>query len=142
MKRVLLAAAAALLAAPALGSNETIIGRASVIDADTIEIHGQRIRLFGVDAPEGRQTCQDADGKTYRCGQKSSFALDNFIAQAQPVYCEPLDIDRYNRVVATCSNAEGKDIGAWLVRNGHAVDYTRYSTGTFINPWEFRALHR
>jgi endonuclease YncB( thermonuclease family) len=34
-----------------------IIGRASVIDGDTIDIHGTRIRLYGIDAPESSQLC-------------------------------------------------------------------------------------
>jgi len=49
-----------------------IIGIASIIDGDTIEIHGHRIRLFGVDAPESRQLCS-LHGRKYRCGQKAAF---------------------------------------------------------------------
>jgi endonuclease YncB( thermonuclease family) len=69
-----------------------------VIDGDTIEIHGQRIRLFGIDAPESRQTCE-AGGETYRCGQQAALAMSQFINQ-RTVICEQRDIDRYGRIVA------------------------------------------
>lgn len=102
-----------------------IVGQASVIDGDTIEIHGQRIRLLGIDAPESSQTCSDARGKPYRCGQKAALALSDRIGR-RTVSCEPRDLDRYKRVVAVCS-IDATDLNAWLVSQGLAVAYRRYS---------------
>ena len=102
-----------------------IIGRASVIDGDTIEIRGQRIRLFGIDAPESRQTCTDPKGVSYRCGQRAAQALDYRISDS-PVTCEPKDRDRYGRIVAVC-RAYGEDLSAWMTGLGWALAFRRYS---------------
>src|ERR1700681_1701228 len=78
---------------------DDLIGQASVIDGDTIEIHGTRIRIFGIDAPESDQLCRNEESELYRCGQKASNALFNFIAR-RPIECVGVDRDRYNRSVA------------------------------------------
>lgn len=108
----------------------SINGRASVIDGDTIEIAGTRIRLNGMDAPEARQSCHREDGTTYRCGQQAALALDELISTRQPVYCDVTGTDRYRRVLAHC-RAGNIDIGDWMVRNGHALDWPRYSRGRY-----------
>ena len=67
-----------LIASPA---SADIAGTASVIDGDTIEIHGQRIRFHGIDAPESRQTCV-AGGEEWRCGQEAALALAELIGRS------------------------------------------------------------
>jgi len=134
-----------------------VVGVASVIDGDTIEIHEQRIRLYGIDAPEASQPC-DLGGKPWRCGQASANALGDYIGR-RTVTCEPRARDRYRRLVAACS-VGGASISAWMVREGWAVAYRRYSQdfvadeataraakrgiwrSTFIVPWEWRAQRR
>lgn len=141
--------------------SEPVVGRASVIDADTIEIHGERIRFNGIDAPETWQLCQDRSGKDYRCGQVAATALDDFLSRSRPTRGQFIERDRYGRFVGNCFRADGENVAAWLVRNGHALDWPRYSKkayasdqadaernrlgmwqGLFMPPWEARAERR
>ncbi|TPI62620.1 thermonuclease family protein [Mesorhizobium sp. B3-1-3] len=144
-----------------LGSSpEPIIGVASVVDGDTIEIHGQRIRFNGIDAPESNQYCSDAKGFDYPCGRRSAEALEAFLAASRPVQCEFVTWDRYHRFVGNCRRADGISVAAWMVEHGQALDWPRYShgaystqqakaetaklgiwVGTFQAPWEWRAQH-
>jgi endonuclease YncB( thermonuclease family) len=144
---------AAVLACWAAAAAAALTGRASVIDGDTIEIHGQRMRLFGIDAPESRQTCE-ADGQTYQCGRQAALALADHIGQ-QTVACDQRDVARYGRIVAVC-RAGAEDLNAWLVSQGLALAYRQYSTayvdeeaaakaaglgmwrGAFTAPWDCR----
>src|SRR5262249_37998204 len=97
------------------GEPAAVVGVASVIDGDTIEIHGQRVRLYGIDAPEAGQTC-NLEGRPWRCGQASANALAERIGR-RTVTCDPRDRDRYGRLVAGCSVA-GASIRAGSVRGG------------------------
>ena len=105
---------------------DDLAGQASVIDGDTIEIHGTRIRLWGIDAPENAQLCRGEDSLQYRCGAKAANDLDVFIAR-RPVSCTPISLDQYGRTVATCS-VDGTDLGQWLVSNGLALDWPKACT--------------
>src|ERR1700751_1715002 len=110
---------------PALAGD--LIGQASTIDGDTLEIHGTRIRLRGIDAPESTQLCRGEDSLQFRCGAKAANDLDAFIAR-RPVSCMPMNLDQYGRTVATCS-AGGTDLGEWLVRNGFSLEWAQFSKG-------------
>lgn len=145
-------------ATPPPVAGQAVEGRASVIDGDTIEIHGQRIRFNGVDAPESKQSCKDAKGKPYACGRVAARALDEFLAASRPTRCTFVEWDKYGRFVGICARADGRSVQEWLVENGHALDWPRYSHGAFATheakarnakrgmwegefqkPWEWRA---
>jgi endonuclease YncB( thermonuclease family) len=162
----LIFAAFALVASSAdsLVADESVrplVGRASVVDGDTIEITGERIRINGIDAPESSQLCQDDQGQSYRCGAMSARALDQLLAESRPVRCEFVERDQYGRFVGDCFRADGLAVAAALVRAGMAMDWPRYSgeayadeqsaaaaakvgiwQGEFQPPWEWRAAQR
>lgn len=103
-----------------------LAGVPTVTDGDTVRMGEHRIRLYGIDAPERGQTCTDDAGDNWPCGISATAVLRSFISEAQ-IECRRKDTDRYGRIVAACYK-DGIDINAWMVRNGWAVAYTRYST--------------
>ena len=103
-------------------SGATLSGSARVIDGDTLEICGMRIRLHGIDAPESAQRCRAA-GRTWPCGREATRALSGRIA-GRMVVCEERDRDRYGRSVAVC-RAAGEDVNAWMVAAGWAFAYRK-----------------
>ena len=135
----------------------TITGRATVTDGDSLRINGQKIRLWAIDAPELRQTCQRSLA-SWPCGTEALAALSDHIDN-QAVSCRREDVDRYSRIVAECYISK-LSLNEWLVENGWALAYRRYSTkfveaedharsqqlgmwqGEFIDPWDWRRQQR
>jgi endonuclease YncB( thermonuclease family) len=149
-------AAACLLAVtivPVQAAEQVAAGRVSVVDGDTLELHGQRIRLAAIDAPEARQSCL-LGGKPWPCGRRAAFALADLVGTAT-VTCRWRSRDRYRRAVATCA-VGGTDLGGWLVEQGWALAFRRYGldyvsqedrardarrglwAGSFVPPWALR----
>lgn len=108
---------------------EVVSGLARVIDGDTIEVAGRRIRLEGIDAPESAQRCPGryAGGilGDWRCGRAATRALTKLIGH-KPVTCQSQETDKYDRLIATCF-VGGRDINAEMVRRGHAWAFVKYS---------------
>jgi endonuclease YncB( thermonuclease family) len=116
----LLVLAVAMCSGASRADNTVIAGVASVVDGDTIEIHGTRIRLSGIDAPEHDRRCGSV-----RPGQQSALALDDLV-RGHSLRCEVSGLDHYGRSVATCF-VGNTDIGGVMVEQGQARDWPRYS---------------
>jgi endonuclease YncB( thermonuclease family) len=91
-----------------------------VRDGDTLTLDGVDYRLYGIDAPEYRQTCKDRTGKDWPCGKAARLQLDSF-ATSGTIICQPQAEDRYHRKVARCSSATVPDLGEAMVQAGLAV---------------------
>ena len=145
-----------------------ITGYAKVLDADTIKISKHKIRLHGIDAPEKNQICQKpyltlgffSFYKNYLCGEFATNKLKEFIESELIIKCRVKDKkDYYGRYLGTCFK-KNTNINRWLVENGYAVAFTRYSkdyvkfeeiaktnksgiwSGKFLMPWVWRKKNK
>lgn len=108
---------------------EMVSGHARVIDGDTIEINGVRIRLEGIDAPETGQRCNrrvvGVLVLTWACGSAAANTLEE-LTRGKAVSCQSAGIDRYGRMLGICA-VDGQDINAEMVRRGMAWAFVKYS---------------
>ena len=126
-----------------------------VSDGDSLRSGNLRIRLFGIDAPELRQQCADQNGTFWSCGAAAQRKLNDLIGINKDLQCSLRDVDRYGRLIMQCFSGS-TDIGAAMVRSGHALAYRDFSDlyiaeekqaktalkgvwrGTFTPPWDWR----
>lgn len=132
----------------------TFSGIATVYDADTIRIDGQRVRLWGIDAPEIDQACENRS-----VGVMAAYALVR-IADGRMTTCEVKMRPSHNRPVAMCTQ-NGVDLGGAIVDAGWGWDSEQFSHGQYAEretrarsrsfglwttqceaPWAYRAMQR
>ena len=144
-----------MLAAGRTIAGETLTGHPRIVDADTLAFGKEHVRIEGIDAPETRQNCRDAAGRAYACGKAATAALRARVG-GEPVTCRGDGRGRYGRLIGFCFFADGTSLNEWVVRQGHALAYRKYSTlyvraeeaakaeglgiwaGKFVPPWEWR----
>ena len=140
-----------------LGWNQAT-GQSRVVDGDSLELDGQQVRLYGIDAPELSQQCRTRSGNQYPCGQKARQYLRSLV-QNHPVTCKVMDVDRYRREVSICKIGD-TELNLKMLQAGWAVSFyapsLRYLRaekqarqqqrglwqGQFIPPSQWRAEHR
>jgi endonuclease YncB( thermonuclease family) len=152
MKTVVAAFIAYLACSLAQAANLSGVPR--IIDGDTLAISSTKVRLEGIDAPETDQICLNANGIRWTCGIDARDQLVAHIA-GRDIECSSHGTDAYQRTLAICYLA-GEDLNGWLVQQGWALAYVKYSSeyrqveedaranqrglwqGAFIAPWDWR----
>lgn len=155
---------AVIFAAPFSGRTEAaeLKGAPVVIDGETLDVGGTRVRLYGIDAPDMRQRCE-IRGRAYNCGRISRTALMDLVAGVKQVSCRLRDPanaattneKRKSAPLATCA-AGRYDLSAGMVHTGWALAWPRTGTvyakiekkaakerrglwrGIFTKPWLWR----
>ena len=102
-----------------------VSGQAMVVDGDTLDIGGHRVRLEGIDAPETSQTCGGRWAGTWNCGQAATKTLIGLI-NGRDVSCSSRGSDKYGRTLGVCS-IDGTELNAAMVRAGMAWAFVKYS---------------
>jgi endonuclease YncB( thermonuclease family) len=137
---------------------ENLMGVPRILDGDTVEIRGIKVRLEGIDAPEVNQFCLDDKSQPRECGKG---VRDRLIEKSagRSWTCHVSGQDVYRRSLAFCY-VGGEDIQRWMVRSGFALSFRRYShaydadeatareahaglwSGAFIAPWDWRSRNK
>ena len=107
---------------PEIPASRKLVGKAWVIDGDTIVVNKIKIRLAGIDAPELDQPW----------GQKSKWGMVR-ICKGQTLHVELTGETSYDRLVGTCYLPDGRDIGAEIIKAGLALDGSYFSKGKYLH---------
>ncbi|HWX50822.1 MAG TPA: thermonuclease family protein [Roseomonas sp.] len=109
-------------------------GRPRIIDGDTFDLDGTRVRMQGIDALEHDQQCNRRGGGRFACGAAARDALSELIG-GREVTCTPDGSLTHDRVVAACTVRRGDgtvlDLNEAMVRSGLAFDCPRFSKGRY-----------
>ena len=95
-----------------------------VVDGDTIDLNGEKIRFTGIDTPELKQTCIK-EGVINPCGVIAKEILIKKINDNK-VECISNGKDKYKRTLAECF-VNGESLSSYLVRSGYGFAYRKYS---------------
>ena len=111
-----------------------ISGKAKIIDGDTLKINNKKIRFSGIDAPEsyffGKKQLCILNNIEIQCGKLSKEKLIEKIGN-QIVNCRiEKNKDQYSRLIGECF-VKSKSLSVFMVKNGYAFDYPKYSNGKF-----------
>jgi len=110
---------------PGVAYAMSVSGPAHVLDGDTADIAGKRVRFYGIDAPELSQSCVDTKGKSWPCGKVARERLEELTA-GKTVTCTYDEADATGRLLGSCK-VDARDINETLVSEGHAWAFVRYS---------------
>jgi endonuclease YncB( thermonuclease family) len=143
---------------PALAQAADVSGVPKIRDGDQLTIGSTRVRLAGTDAPGLDQLCLNASGERWTCGVAAYDALVAHVGDKSWA-CHIQRVDRFGRSVAKCE-VDGEDVGQWMVKNGWALSYVRFShaydadekaareakaglwEGAFMAPWDWRVRNK
>jgi endonuclease YncB( thermonuclease family) len=131
----------------------------NIVDGDSFSIGGRKLRLDGIDAPEYRQSCKEANNANWECGKAARAALELLLRQPGLI-CTAEASDKYARAIATCSTKQTADVAAAQVSSGMAISDDFYGIrsygeeednarnakrglwmGEFLRPNEWRAAN-
>ncbi len=137
----------------AMPAGGVVEGRPRLVDGDSFFIDGTEVRMVGIDAPEGKQTCE-RQGRTWSCGEEAKRQLAQMIG-GRAISCRGDQPDQHGRVLGTCS-VNGRNLNSDMVASGYAVSFgARYGreereardakrglwSGDFQRPQDWRHAH-
>ncbi len=95
-------------------------GHPRLVDGDSFFLNGSEVRMVGIDAPEGKQTCE-RQGRSWPCGEEARAQLAQFIG-GRAISCRGDAPDQHGRILGTCT-VNGRNLNRDMVAAGFAVSF-------------------